>query len=182
MRQRDDYLAMGDAALLAGCDVHTYKASGPGGQHRNKTSSAVRLHHRATGLSATGEESRSQHENKRRAVRRLRMHLACKIRRPVDLSEPEVPAALEACLERPRPRGGKSGRAPRLSVGKRDPRFWPLSALLLDLLEAAGGRLAVAAAAVGVTTSHLAGVLKSERHLLAAARAIRRSHGLGPLK
>ena len=46
---REDYLALDDARLLAQCQVHTYRASGPGGQKRNKTSSAVRLHHRPTG-------------------------------------------------------------------------------------------------------------------------------------
>ena len=58
---REDYLALDDARLLAQCQVHTYRASGPGGQKRNKTSSAVRLHHRPTGLIAKSTESRLQH-------------------------------------------------------------------------------------------------------------------------
>ena len=37
-----DYLALDDAALVAQCDVKIHRASGPGGQHRNKVSTAVR--------------------------------------------------------------------------------------------------------------------------------------------
>jgi len=53
-----------DERLLAQCEVDTYRASGPGGQKRNKTSSAVRLRHPPTGLIVIAEESRSQHENR----------------------------------------------------------------------------------------------------------------------
>lgn len=57
--------------LLAECDVETYRASGPGGQHRNKTESAVRLTHRPSGLRRTGTEERSQARNKLAALERL---------------------------------------------------------------------------------------------------------------
>ena len=63
---------LSDAQLLAQCAVDTYRASGPGGQKRNKTSSAVRLRHPPSGLLVIAEESRSQHENRARALRRMR--------------------------------------------------------------------------------------------------------------
>src|SRR6266851_3146540 len=69
-----------DAQLLDQCEVDTYRASGPGGQKRNKTSSAVRIRHPPSGLIVIAEESRSQHENRARALRRLRQALVLKIR------------------------------------------------------------------------------------------------------
>ncbi len=64
-----------DAELLAECDVETFRAGGPGGQHQNVTDSAVRLRHRATGLSVTCRAQRSQYLNKMDALRRLRIKL-----------------------------------------------------------------------------------------------------------
>src|SRR6202790_3529155 len=69
-----------DVQLLAQCEVGTYRASGPGGQKRNKTSSAVRIRHPASGLIVIAEESRSQHENKAKALKRLRQAFYLKIR------------------------------------------------------------------------------------------------------
>src|SRR5438874_12645679 len=82
---RADYLLASDDALIAQCEVDRYRASGPGGQHRNKTESAVRLRHKPTGVTAIGEDSRSQAENKVHAVRRLRSSIALDVREPVQL-------------------------------------------------------------------------------------------------
>ena len=53
----------------------TMRASGPGGQHVNRTESAVRATHVPTGLQATASEERSQHRNKALAVARLAQRL-----------------------------------------------------------------------------------------------------------
>ena len=47
------------------------RSSGPGGQHVNKTESAVRVTHISTGLSAIGREERSQYLNRKLALARL---------------------------------------------------------------------------------------------------------------
>jgi ribosome-associated protein len=57
--------------LLEQCEVETFRSSGPGGQHRNRRESAVRLIHRRTGTVATATERRSQHQNKQVALERL---------------------------------------------------------------------------------------------------------------
>src|SRR5437588_11836153 len=77
---RSQWTSLNDTQLLAQCAVDTYRASGPGGQKRNKTSSAVRIRHLLSGLIVIAEESRSQHENRGRALRRLRQALYLKIR------------------------------------------------------------------------------------------------------
>src|SRR5262245_52204277 len=78
--RRATWTNLSDAQLRDQCDVDTYRSSGPGGQKRNKASSAVRLRHLPTGLIVIAEESRSQHENKARAQRRLREALYLQLR------------------------------------------------------------------------------------------------------
>ncbi len=65
-----------DAALLAQCDVETMRSGGPGGQHANKTESAVRLRHRPTGIVVRCESERGQISNRRLALKVLRERLA----------------------------------------------------------------------------------------------------------
>ena len=61
-----------DEELLRECEVTTFRSSGPGGQHVNKTESAVRLRHLPTGVVVTSRQERSQHVNKAICLRRLR--------------------------------------------------------------------------------------------------------------
>jgi protein subunit release factor B len=107
-------LWLNDAGLAAECDLEVFIASGPGGQHRNKTESGVRLHHRPTGVTATATERRSQLQNRGAALARLRHRLEAlaaepKLRRPTRPSR----AAKEHRLEEKRKHSGKKDQRRR---------------------------------------------------------------------
>ena len=61
-----------DEDLLRQCRFEAFRASGPGGQHVNKTESAVRLTHLPSGLTVTARATRSQYRNKQLCLEKLR--------------------------------------------------------------------------------------------------------------
>src|SRR5205823_11743358 len=62
-------------SLERDCDVEFFIASGPGGQHRNKVETGVRLLHRPSGIVVTATERRSQHANREMAFQRWAVRL-----------------------------------------------------------------------------------------------------------
>lgn len=167
-----DYLALADADLLRQCETDTFRASGPGGQKRNKTDSAVRLRHSLTGLAAQAVESRSQAENRARALRRLRERIALEMRRPVDLGAYAPPAALLSLL----------GAGGRTRIGPRSPDYWPGVQALLDLFVAGGCSVSESARRLGLSTGALSRFLLADPHLARAVNGLRQERGMRPLR
>jgi hypothetical protein len=162
---RDQFLTEPDEKLLAQCTVATYRASGPGGQHRNKTESAVRLTHRPTGVVATATERRSQHENRHRAVVRLRKAIVLEVREALPAGAPcDV---LSVAL--------RDAAWPRIS--RKSPTYLVVAAQVLDHLEAAGGRVSDMAERLGASTASLVKFLSLDDDLWQVANRIRQRFG-----
>jgi hypothetical protein len=168
---RAAWASLTDDQLLAQCEVDTYRASGPGGQKRNKTSSAVRLRHPPSGLLVIAEESRSQHENKAKALRRLRKALYLELREP----------APEAAAEHPdfAPAREADGR---LHLSAKDSRYWPAVGVVLDVLAAVEARVGEAAERLGGSTGNLIDFLQADPKVWQAANRLRARHGQKPLR
>ena len=69
--------------------VETYRSSGPGGQRKNKTETAVRLRHLPSGITVIATEYRSQAQNRKLAFERLRDRLI-RLNRP---RRPRIPTS-----------------------------------------------------------------------------------------
>jgi hypothetical protein len=163
--------------LLAQCEVDTYRASGPGGQKRNKTSSAVRLRHVPTGLIVIAEESRSQHENKSRALKRLQHGLFLHLRDEL----PPGSLTPEAINQLPDYASARSTDG-RLSLSAKNARFWPAVGIALDVLVACEGRVAEVAALLGVSTGNLIDFLQTDPKVWQEANRLRARFGQKPLR
>jgi len=159
-----------DDALLAQCEVLRQRRSGPGGQHRNKVESGVVLVYRPTATRVEATERRSQHENKRVALRRLRLRLALTVRRPVP---PE---------QQPSARWRQRVANRRLHVNVDHADFPWLLAEALDVVHGSDYDVVHAACQLGISTSQLVRFLKQEPRALQAMNSGRRDHDRPPLR
>ena len=86
--------------LLKECNVDTFRAGGKGGQHLNKTESAVRMTHLPTGMIVTCQDERSQYQNKRKCLIRLREKLEeLNYQPPIRILTKKTRAAKEKILQ-----------------------------------------------------------------------------------
>ncbi len=160
-----DYLLLDLPIFLRECDLAHTRGSGPGGQKRNKTSSAVRITHRPTGISVRAEETRSQKANLKHAINRLRIAIALQIRDVVATQDVSVLLAdLPVSFDQFR-----SSNVCHLAI-------------MMDYLHAAGYSLSEAAKLLGVTTGAVSRFICSSEPLMTEVNRQRAARNLKPLR
>lgn len=159
-----------DERLLRECQIRFVRRSGPGGQHRNKVESGVQLTFIPAGISAEANERRSQAENRRVALRRLRLQLAVSRRSPCGSGNP-LP---DVWVNRVR-RG-------RIVVSPEHEEFPLLLAIALDCLADHSWDVRAAAGALGCSTTQLVRFLADFPPALAMLNHHRSRLGLKPLR
>ncbi|XZE52096.1 peptide chain release factor family protein [Planctomycetaceae bacterium SH139] len=157
--------------LLADCELRQTRRGGPGGQHRNKVSTAIVLLHRPSGITGEAAERRSQVDNRRMAIRRLREALAVELR-TAELSE--------GCVEGDRLRAAYRGKHFRVASDNLDRPA--LLALLLDDLWSAEGDTQPVAASWQTTASQIVRFLKTTPPAFQWLNRLRDEHGRGTLR
>ncbi len=160
--------ALSAEQLLHECDEVRTRRSGPGGQHRNKVETAVVLVHRPTGLSAEASERRSQAENRRVALGRLRLRLALEHRTPPDRSGPS-------------PLWRSRTAAHRIVVAVDHDDYPTLLAEALDQLQAAGMEIGPTADVLGVSPSQFVRLFRRVPAAWTILARLRAAQGLPPL-
>lgn len=159
-----------DDTLLRQCTLRFLRSSGPGGQHRNKTESAVVLHHTPTGVEGQASERRSQADNRQMALKRLRVNLALQVRSPA------LAAAAPTALWRSRCRNE------RIVINPDHHDLAPLLAEALDVIADRQGNTHSAAEQLHCTHSQLVKFLKLEPRGLKVVNEVRRTQGLRELE
>ena len=154
--------------LLKVCEVIRQRRSGPGGQHRNKVETAIRLTHRPTGVTAEASERRSQADNLKIALRRLRMSLAIDVR--------ETPEDGPSRVWRSRTSGGT------ISLNRDHVDVPTMLAEALDMLHSEGWDTVAAVERLSCSTSQLVKLLKLDVRALQQLNDARFQQGLRPLR
>ena len=155
---RNEWLAFDDRTLLGQCVFNEYQASGPGGQKRNRKYSGARLKHTPSGIEAYDAESRSQNDNKRAALRKLREKIAIEVRS-------DVSPSLDT-----------------LEIGRRNQRYPLLLAILVDALYKCDFRVSDAAAELGISTGRLSKLLARDNRVWTLLNKEREIRGFPKMK
>jgi hypothetical protein len=146
------------------------RGSGPGGTKSDTTESAVKITHQPTEITVKASENRSQHANRKSALRRLRLQYALQVRHDVNLDQVRIPDQLE------------DYRNEGIDINPKNPHFPFWVKLVLDVFEASNGQLGTTAEVLGISTNQLVKFFDKKSALWTKANDIRSSYGHGVLK
>lgn len=159
--------------LLRQCVWTRTRGSGPGGQRRNKVETGATLLHEPSGVSAQATERRSQEENKRVALKRLRLSLAVEYRAPVPT--PRGLDEIASDLWRSR------RRADKIVCSSRHRDYAAILAEAMDVLADSGWQPKKAGLRLGVTMSQILKLVREHPPALAKLNEERAARRLSAL-
>lgn len=162
---------LAEPELLKDCQTKTGRRGGPGGQHRNKVETAVVITHLPSGIAAEANERRSQAENLKVAIRRLRLKLACEVRDSEIVAE-KLPTALWK----------QRLKAGRLKINPQHDDYPSLVAEALDAIAMLGGDVRAAAELLRTSQSQICKLLREHHPALSAMNKIREANLRAPLR
>ncbi len=162
--------ALDKEMLLKDCTITRGRASGPGGQHRNKVETHITVLHKPSGIDAQAGERRLAKENQSVAIRRLRLKLAMGIR--VEVPNGDIRSALwkTRCVKK------------RIVCNPKHRDYPSLLAEALDVIEACGFDVKRAAARLECSTTQLIRLIGEHRPALEQLNQSREDRGLHRLK
>ena len=156
--------------LIQQCAFRRQRRSGPGGQHRNKVETGIFVRHLPSGVEASATERRSQEQNRRQALFRLRIRLALEIRQ---LSNE---LAAPSSIWQSRNVGG------RLAINRLHEEFPAMLAEALDVMHIEDYDVKKAAEQLLCTSSQIVKFLRKQPEALQLVNAARSKRNLAPLQ
>lgn len=164
--------------LLNRCKLTFSRASGPGGQNRNKVETSVQIEYIPTGIIASASERRTQNENRKVAVQRLRCKLAVELRPTPDATSI---AAILTALAAKKQLGSATWqqycRNGRIDIAETN-NDWPaILAEIISFMTISDWNISDVAAILGTSSSQLVKLLKKHPPAFVLFNQERKSHG-----
>lgn len=160
-----------EKSLLNQCEISTGRGSGPGGQHRNKVQTGIRIMHLPSEIESRATERRELQVNRSRAIFRLRLKLARKVRTYVGRDN-----------HRPSELWSSRRQGTKIPVNSKHEDYPALLAEALDVIVARKYDVAGAAGVLGVTMSQLTRLVRQEPPAISEVNRGREAIGLPRLR
>ena len=169
--------------LLNQCKVTFSRASGPGGQNRNKVETCVQIEYLPASIIASASERRTQNENRKVAVQRLRCKLAVEIRPMSDeTSTAEISIALAAKKQIGSAKWQQYCRNGRIDISDTNDDWPAILAEIIGFMSISNWKISEVASILGSSSSQLVKLLKKHPPAFVLFNQERKSRSQRPLE
>ncbi len=173
---------LAEETLIAQCRMSQLRRSGPGGQHRNKVSTAIQWLHEPTGITAEASESRDQNRNRRDSLARLRIRMAIRLRSAMTATDATDVGDRSLTADPRSNQLRELGQSRRLKVSAGNEDYPAILALALDDLHRAGGQPSLVGPLWNASTTAVVSLVAVWPAALQEVNRWREHHSRGPLR